>query len=893
MTHYHNVSARITLVIFLQLLVIPLFAQVTWPPDQLLPSFPKTAQTQDLIILREQSRSSRWEAEGPDLRHNTGRPEGDGWLCQVGIDEPNNHMIYGPYDTGLPAGDNIAEFRMKTDNNTANDDSIVVIDVRDNTTGQELASQVITRRQFPVASDYTTFSLPFAISEEGHAIEFRVYWRGGAYLKVDWIRATQGQSSGELPLFASLKGVVNKTEPRIFSYEGDQFAEGRYTWLQSLGLDWNEIADNWELITKYRDEIDGIIVYDDAQPHTMNLATTIAGDKKALVAAPGLVSRLTSAPYNLPILEDLRGRFSSKLAVYQTLLDDYWPNLTHRLLIGLSPEFHKAALREYATALGTAVVWLDPEKADESELLNRFLSSMPAETIYMGWWPEEGPGITRASSYGIATVPSDYATNLTVHGGMPRGINVKPTPPKPALQNKLYVAFNYSDGDNLQFVEHLMRKLWSNPDRGSVPIGWTVSPAMVDAMPGALNYLYQSATDNDNLISGPSGYGYVYPNFWPSQGSLDQFVAKTADYNQQAGLRITTIWNTIVGGIDQNVGESYADNAPTLLGVTAQNTGGGLTIYNNSLPGLALQCNYCTNEQAMIDHIGYGSEGWDGNSPRFMLIQAQPWQGITPTSFKNVANSLNDDYVVVRPDHLFQLLREHNGLPIDPGSDTTNNDNSGSIRIEAEAAAAQSGTQTENCSEGGRNVGWIDADDWMVWDVNLPSAGSYTVEYRVASPNGTGQLQLEKAGGSAVYGTLDVPNTGGWQNWTTIAHTVTLEVGQQQIAIKARSGGWNINWLNLRKAGSVSTTQKPSGDVASARVAAEIAIYPNPISRMLTVQGLTEKTPIKIYNLSGELIVNSTVDRGEGIDVGSFVPGVYLLKLATKSGPVMKRFIKQ
>ena len=64
----------------------------------------------------------------------------------------------------------------------------------------------------------------------------------------------------------------------------------------------------------------------------------------------------------------------------------------------------------------------------------------------------------------------------------------------------------------MQYVEHLMRKLWNNSDRGKVPMGWTLSPAMVDAMPGALNYYHQTSTDNDVLISGPSGYGYAYPN---------------------------------------------------------------------------------------------------------------------------------------------------------------------------------------------------------------------------------------------------------------------------------------------------------------------------------------------------------------------------------------------
>lgn len=650
---------------FLQLFIMPSMAQVTWPATQLLPSFPATAQTQDLIILRETT--SRWEGEGSSLGHHTGRLETDGWLCQTGIDAPNEHMIFGPYDTNTPAGPNVAEFRMKIDNNTANDDSVVDIDVRNATTGQILAAQTITRRQFPIASNYTSFTLPFTMPAANQSLELRIYWRGAAYIKVDWVGLQQNNSSAEMYLFASLKGIVNRTQPRIFSYEGDAFAEGQYTWLQSLGLSWSEPADKWDLITKYRSELSGLIVYDPAQIHTVNLATVLAKDRKALIASPALLSKLTAAPYNLPVLLDLRGQYSSKLQVYQALYNTYWPNIDHRLLIGLNPDVHKAALREYATALGAAVIWLDPNVAAESTLLNSFLSSMPAGANYMGWWPEEGPGVQRASSYGIATVASDWATNLTVHSGMPRTVNLKSMPPKPALQNKIYVAFILSDGDNLQYVEHLMRKLWSNPDRGAVPMGWTLSPAMLDAMPGALNYYWQSSTNNDNLISGPSGYGYAYPNSWPSQSSLNQFAAKTEDYNKRAGFRVITIWNTITGGINQNVGETFASYAPTTLGLTAQNTGGGLTIYNNSLPGMALSCNYCTNEQAMKDHIASAAAGWNGTSPRFIIIQAQPWQDVTPTSFKNVANSLNTDYIVVRPDHIFQLIREANGLPVNPG----------------------------------------------------------------------------------------------------------------------------------------------------------------------------------------------------------------------------------
>jgi hypothetical protein len=70
---------------------------------------------------------SRWEAEGSSFGHKTGRLETDGWLCQTGIDPTNQHMLYGPYDTSIPVGPNVAEFRMKTDNNTANNDLIVAM----------------------------------------------------------------------------------------------------------------------------------------------------------------------------------------------------------------------------------------------------------------------------------------------------------------------------------------------------------------------------------------------------------------------------------------------------------------------------------------------------------------------------------------------------------------------------------------------------------------------------------------------------------------------------------------------------------------------------------------------------------------------------------------------
>jgi beta-glucanase (GH16 family) len=119
--------------------------------------------------------------------------------------------------------------------------------------------------------------------------------------------------------------------------------------------------------------------------------------------------------------------------------------------------------------------------------------------------------------------------------------------------------------------------------------------------------------------------------------------------------------------------------------------------------------------------------------------------------------------------------------------------------IQAENYCTMSGIQTEATSDagGGQNVGWIDANDYLGYRVNVPSSGTYTVQYRVASANGGGSIRLEKLGGGATYGTLAVAATGGWQTWQTISHTVQLTAGQQDIAITAAAGGFNINWFSI------------------------------------------------------------------------------------------------
>ena len=182
----------------------PLDAQagVTWPSNQVLPSFSAPAGTVEILDLLATS-DFRYEAEGSQVRHGTGRLDGNGWLAQTGIDAPNQFLITGPYAADIPVGANTAFFELTIDNNTANDELMVTLDVRDNTTGALLAVRDVTRKAFSQASSVVTFELPYTNPAAGHGLEFRVFWHGRSYIKVDAV-GTRAAVDNEVALFTTL-----------------------------------------------------------------------------------------------------------------------------------------------------------------------------------------------------------------------------------------------------------------------------------------------------------------------------------------------------------------------------------------------------------------------------------------------------------------------------------------------------------------------------------------------------------------------------------------------------------------------------------------------------------------------------------------------------------------
>jgi hypothetical protein len=110
------------------------------------------------------------------------------------------------------------------------------------------------------------------------------------------------------------------------------------------------------------------------------------------------------------------------------------------------------------------------------------------------------------------------------------------------------------------------------------------------------------------------------------------------------------------------------------------------------------------------------------------------------------------------------------------------------------------GVDLESTSDngGGYDLGWTSAGQWSRYTVNVASAGTYTVSLRVAAPSAvTDALHLSNAAGTNLTGSVVIPATGGWQNWTSVTTRITLPAGRQVLTLNQDNGGWNINYLGV------------------------------------------------------------------------------------------------
>jgi len=135
--------------------------------------------------------------------------------------------------------------------------------------------------------------------------------------------------------------------------------------------------------------------------------------------------------------------------------------------------------------------------------------------------------------------------------------------------------------------------------------------------------------------------------------------------------------------------------------------------------------------------------------------------------------------------------------------DTTEQNKGGAYRD------GQVDIQSTSDDGGGYNIGWNRAGEWTEYTIET-IAGKYEARLRVASDRGNGRIKLVLDG--ETLGEVDVPETGGWQNWETVTISgLDLGAGQDRVLrVKTVEGRYNLNKIEFvdtaAESGETTTT---------------------------------------------------------------------------------------
>lgn len=98
---------------------------------------------------------------------------------------------------------------------------------------------------------------------------------------------------------------------------------------------------------------------------------------------------------------------------------------------------------------------------------------------------------------------------------------------------------------------------------------------------------------------------------------------------------------------------------------------------------------------------------------------------------------------------------------------------------------------------GGYGIGWIEAGEWLAYDVNVAQSGNYSLTLRLASASVGTKAAIVSVDGRQVA-SLSTADASGWQSWKSLtANRVKLSAGNHVIRVTMSTGGFNLNWIEV------------------------------------------------------------------------------------------------
>ncbi|MFC6244852.1 RICIN domain-containing protein [Flavobacterium psychroterrae] len=313
----------------------------------------------------------------------------------------------------------------------------------------------------------------------------------------------------------------------------------------------------------------------------------------------------------------------------------------------------------------------------------------------------------------------------------------------------------------------------------------------------------------------------------------------------------------------------------------------------------------------IANHSGQSLDVNNFNKANGANVEQYPYNGTTNQQFVLVATG----------DGFYKIIARHSGKVVEVAGASTvnganvqqwdnNNQTCGqwklistttaqtSTLIQAEDYASMNGIQTEATTDagGGSNVAYTDTGDWLAYNnINFPTSGSYLIEYRIASAVAGAKISSDLNGGTIILGNVDIPNTGGWQNWQTVTQTVNVNAGTYSFGIYIQTSAVNINWFRITKIGAAATIVPESSSITAEEEFKDVAlnVYPNPVSDVLFFTKDVAGQTANIFDSQTGTLVKTQGIKDNNINVSGLNRGIYFIVFDVDGKQIVKRFIKK
>ena len=204
-------------------------------------------------------------------------------------------------------------------------------------------------------------------------------------------------------------------------------------------------------------------------------------------------------------------------------------------------------LNDYAAATGVPAFY----QGASTPLRRTFLSGLKTDALLLGWPDADELDFTAENSnHNVSLVAANFCYNLALlsafrdpgHLPLAQAATTGPL----AETNVHYATFVFTDGDNVQWFHNAFlsqTQWWASPHRGTVPLGWGISPTLRDISPTIVEHLYADAAVSHpptDVFLAMSPVGYCYPSLMSAETRATNAL-RLARYMRDLGLHLLIV----------------------------------------------------------------------------------------------------------------------------------------------------------------------------------------------------------------------------------------------------------------------------------------------------------------------------------------------------------------